>query len=383
MKVVVVGGGFAGVKTALELDRRDGMEVVLISPYEEFRYHGGVYRARQHKRLPLESNVLLSDVFGDSKRVTLVQDSLVAIDPKRKVIKGFSGQLYAYDQLVLAMGLDMERSDVPGVRHFTYSPYTTAGAEELRAELMRLCRMPHRSYVRMILVGAGSVGVEFAAEARHFAEDVARKYGLNPKLVEVELIERQGRVLPRYTPEVSERAHKRLEKLGIKIVLNHAVERCSQNSVRLDDRERAADVIVWATGGKPQQFFVDHPKLFSVEQDRIVVDEYLRAKGTGNIFVIGDSAYTLHSGTIEAALNDAVFVANNLVRTHKGKTADEYTPRMPVQSICLGDRWAIRVDGEKVKSGLMAWRGIRKIEHELEREFPPLKRAAKKWRKTQ
>src|SRR3954464_7224579 len=112
IEVVVVGGGFGGVKTALELANKPGVHVTLISDRPNFEYHGALYRSATG-RSPEEVVIPLRHIFAKAKNVTIVRDTITRSDPYRRLFKGRSGRSYLYDYGVLAMGSVLNYFDIP------------------------------------------------------------------------------------------------------------------------------------------------------------------------------------------------------------------------------------------------------------------------------
>src|SRR3990167_2117200 len=103
-RIVIVGGGFGGIKSALELSKKNltDTQITLISDKPHFEYHALLYRVLTG-RSPLEVCIPLQDILG-GKNVDLVQDFIVDVDPKNKTVKGSSGATYHFDILILALG---------------------------------------------------------------------------------------------------------------------------------------------------------------------------------------------------------------------------------------------------------------------------------------
>lgn len=380
MHIVIVGGGFAGVKTALELQNKAGFEVTLISKSADFEYHGALYRsATGHS--PLEVVVRLGEIFKNAKNVECVIDEVTMLDAKIKTIKGGSGRQYQYDELVLAVGNEKNFFGIEGLEHFAHTMYTIHDTMELRRNLVELFRLPHRRNVRVIVVGAGPSGVEVAGDLQNFADKVAARYGHAPKHVEVELIDGAARVLPILSEETSAKAQHRLEKLGVTVMLNKKAAKCSQNSIRFEDMERAGDIIIWTAGSKAVGFYAAHPDLFQLERGKVVVDEFLRAKGQEHIYVVGDNAITRYSGMAQTAIHDAMTVAKNFMRQAKNQTPHPYVAKHPIYVVPIGGKWAVADMGKRVRSGRFGWAVRRKADMWIFKNFLPFKQAVKTWRR--
>lgn len=378
-KVVVVGGGFAGCKTALELANKKGFEVTLISQSNNFEYHGALYRsATGHS--PMEVTIPIRDILKRANNVSFVLDSIERIDSKRKIVMSSTGHTYSYDSLILAMGNTVNYFGIEGLEQNSYAMNTVPHTIELRNKLTELFRSDKKE-VCIAIVGGGATGVELAGEVMNFARMVAHKYRTHVKHPQVVLIEGADRMLPLLDPVLSAKAYKRLQKKGVEMRLSIKVNSCEPNKVCLDSGDLHADVIVWTAGSRAVDFYSEHPKEFVLEKGRVKVDEFLRAVGHSDIYVLGDNAKTPFSGMAQTALYDAKFLARNMKRQQKGRKPVAYRARHPIFVIPVGERWAVLQTQKNLISGYSAWLARRRADKWIFKNFLPYKAAIKQWRK--
>src|SRR6266496_4230883 len=120
MDVVIAGGGFGGVKTALELAKDKTIKITLISDKDNFLYYPALYgTATGHSHL--ESSVPLAEIFTSAPRVRIVKDTIEAIEPDRKLLRGASGATYGYDKCVIALGMVTTYFGIEGLAEHSYS----------------------------------------------------------------------------------------------------------------------------------------------------------------------------------------------------------------------------------------------------------------------
>lgn len=380
MKIVIVGGGFGGVKTALELSNKEGLEVTLISQGPDFEYHGALYRsATGHS--PLEVVLRIGELLEHARNVTFVVDKITAINTKVKAVRSDTGQIYQYDKLILCMGNEKNFFGISGLDTYAHTMYTIHDTMQLRQDLVHLFSQQHRKAVRIIVIGAGPTGVELAGELQNFARLVADRYGVEPKQVGVDLIEGSNRVLPTLDQKASVKALRRLKKIGVNVLLEQKVLSCSQNAVKLEHEERAADIIVWTAGSKAVDIYAKYPEVFELERGKVKVDEYLRVPKAPDVFVMGDNAFTQYSGMAQTAINDAIFVSNTILSTQAGREAISYKPKQPIYVVPISGKWAVVQIKGKVRSGRYGWSIRRKADLYIFKNFEPLKKAYKTWRK--
>lgn len=378
IRVVIVGGGFGGVKTALELSNKPGFEVTLISNTTNFEYHGALYRTATGNS-PMEVVIPLREIFERSKNVDIVLDSIAHLYPESRAIKSETGTIYEYDALVLALGNEINYFGLEDMESKTFSVNTIRHTMALRHEF--ITQFKSGKSVSVAVVGGGPSGVELAGEIKNFARKVTHKYGRAYHEPRVMLIEGTDRLLPMFDPKLSAKVEKRLKKLGVDVHLNTKVDACEKSKICLSSGDIATDIIVWTAGSKIPDFYAVNEKCFTLERGRIVVDKFLRVKGQKDIFIIGDNAATKYSGMAQTALYDAKFLARNFVRIRKNIKPLEYQPRKPVYIVPVGDNWAVMQSGRRKVSGYNGWRVRRKADLAILRNFEPYKQALKRWRR--
>lgn len=379
MHVVVVGGGFGGVKTALELSNKPGVQVTLVSNTSNFEYHGALYRTATGSS-PLEVTIPLREIFVSAKNVSIVLDEATLLDPKKNHIHSSTGNSYHYDALVLAMGNQVNYFGIKGMESQSATMTTVPDVIALRHKLVQLIR-GNTQHPHISVVGAGPTGIELAADLQTFADMVCRKYGLKKKQLRVSVIEGSDRVLPALKPKLSEKALLRLAKLGVTVRLNTRVNSCEPGKLCLESGEIESDLIVWTAGSRLVDFYANNAKHFKLERGRVKVDEYLRAEGHSNIYVIGDNAATKHSGMAQTALHDAKYISRILYRMSKGTPPVKYRSRQPIYVVPVGENWAVLQTPKRMLSGYRAWLVRRQADLWIFKNFKPYKQAIKQWKK--
>lgn len=383
LHIVVVGGGFGGVKTALDLVNKRGIDVTLISQGMNFEYHGALYRTATG-RSPMEVVIPLREIFKRAKNVSVVLDKITKIDPSLKRLESETGNMYAYDKVVLALGNVTNYFGIEGMEQHTATMTTVSNTMVLRHKLIALMRSQKKT-IKIAVIGAGASGVELVAELPYFAELVAKKDKREKKQLELTLIEGSDRVLPLLDPKASEIAHKKLESQGVALRLNTRVNSCESGKVCMDSGDISADLIVWTAGSRPADFYNDNESVFTMERGKVVVDGFLRAKAKKgsyrDIYVIGDNAKTPFSGMAQTAIHDAKFVARNFLAERKGARQTLYRAWHPIYVVTVGPGWAVVQKGSKIVSGKIGWRIRRQADMWVFKNFEPYKKAVKTWRK--
>lgn len=380
-KVVIVGGGFGGIKTALELANKPGVSVQLISDNTHFEYHGALYRSAVG-RSPMEVVIPLKNIFAHAKNVELVLDAIGFVDPKKHCLASLTGNTYTFDKAVFALGNTVNCFGIKGVEDHSETLQNINSTIKLRSNLVKLFSQKRSSPSRIAVIGGGASGVELAAEIPHFATLVAKKYGLPAPKVKVSLVDGCDRLLPLLKPSASRKATKHLRKLGVEIHLNMQVKSCSKTTVSMNAGTLDADTIIWTAGSKPVDFFAKNAEVFELGRGgRVQVDEQLRTKHWRNIYVIGDNADTKYSGMAQTALYNGIYVAKSILKQLAGQEVKPYKNRKPIYVVTVGPKWAVAQIGNKIVSGRAGWSIRRQADLAIFKNFQPYKDAIKTWRK--
>ncbi len=379
MHVVICGGGFAGVKAALELANKPNIKVTLISKSSNFEYHGALYRTATGSS-PLEVTIPLREIFMTAHNVSIILDEITLLDPKKKYIYSSTSNAYHYDALIMALGNQVNYFGLDGMDDHSESMITVAEVISLRHRIVQLIKSkiehPH-----IVVVGAGATGVELSGDLQTFADEISEKYGVKRKNIRVSVIEGSDRVLPLLKPKLSEKALIRMSKLGITVRLNTRVNSCEPGKLCLADGEIDADLIVWTAGSRLVDFYSENAKHFEIYRGKIAVDEYMRAKGHKDIYIIGDNAATQYSGMAQTALHDAKYISRILIGMSKGVPPVKYRDRKPIYVVPIGPRWAVLQTPKQTIYGYKAWLVRRRADLWIFKNFQPYKDAVKQWRK--
>ncbi|MEP6710523.1 MAG: FAD-dependent oxidoreductase, partial [Candidatus Saccharibacteria bacterium] len=338
MNIMIVGGGFGGVKAALELAKNKKNHITLISDKPDFQYYPALYgTATGHNHL--QSWVPLGKILANMKNVDVIIDAIVKIDPDTKTIVGESGTTYDYKLLILALGTITTYFGIKGLDIYAYGIKSADEIRALKQHLYHAMFEEHTMEKDYVIVGAGPTGVELASALRGYIERLGEDYHLPKKKVRINLIEAAPRVLPRMSEATSRKVEKRLKKLGVKVMTNQRVEAQTADKLIVNGKPIKSHTVIWTSGVANSPFYQANAKHFVFAKNgRIVVDEHMRA--LKDVHVIGDNAFTPYSGLAQTALHDAIFVANNLERKQRGKRRKLYKAKLPPVVVPVGEHWA-------------------------------------------
>lgn len=339
MNITIIGGGFGGVKAALELAKHSENHITIITDRPDFQYYPTLYSsATGHSHA--ESWAPLGEIFADHTNVHVYIDTINHLDAHDKTIRGTSGAVYHYETLIIAIGVVTTYFGIPGLETYAYGIKTHDEIHRFKQRLFIDIAEKGLLDKNYVVVGAGPTGVELAAAIGTYIARLCKHYDVKQHALKVRLIEAAPRVLPRSSEKVSKKVQRRLEKLGVSVETNKKVERENANELIVSGKPIESHTVIWTSGVSNHPFFANHPEVFTLANNgRVVVDEYMSAHK--DVYVIGDNAATAYTGLAQTAIHDAKFVAQNLHRRAKGKKMKKYHAVLPVSAIPVGVKWAV------------------------------------------
>ena len=357
-QLVIVGGGFAGVRVARQLRKQKDISVTLVNESEDFRYCPALYRAATGfklgtARLPLEWMLL------DSVNADLVVGKAKSIDTRKKTILLEDKSKLHYDFAVLAMGSVTTYFNIEGLHEHSYGIKTAEEVMKLREHLHDKIAAKSQLEENYVIVGAGPTGVELAGALGAYLQKIARRHKAKHHNINIWLIEAAPRLLPQMNDRASSVAHRRLTKLGVKIALNTQVKGETIRTLKTSAGSIKSHTVIWTAGSANSPFFAQNKKQFRLNQKgKVLVDEYLRSHP--DVYVIGDNAATQFSGTALTAIRHGNFAAKDIrARIRHSPRPHKYESH-PVQVVPAGKAWAVLQYRSLVLHGRIAsW--IRKV----------------------
>jgi NADH dehydrogenase len=339
MNVTIVGGGFGGVKTALELAKDSANQITLITDKPDFQYYPALYStATGHSHL--ESWVPLSKIFSGMSNIDVQLDTINSIDPSTKMLQAASGKQYSYETCVMALGTVTTYFGIEGLDQFAYGIKSAAEITKLKQRIYTDIvknRIMDKHYV---IIGAGPTGVELSAALGSYLTRLCKQYDLADQKTQIHLIEAAPRILPRMSEQVSAHVEKRLRKLGVKVQLGQAVESETAERIMVGGKPIESHTVIWTSGVANHPFYKNNADHFAFAPNgRVTVDEHMQA--FEGVYVIGDNAATQYTGLAQTALHDALFVSANFKRQSEGKDLKPYKAVKPPVVVPVGTNWAV------------------------------------------
>jgi NADH dehydrogenase len=376
-RVLVLGGGFAGVYAAQHLEkalgRRDDVEVALVSKENYFVFQ---------PMLPevISGSIGLTDTVSPLRRLLPRTEihvrEIESIDLERKVVMtspGFRPHAHTieYDHLVIALGNVTDFRGLRGLPEHALPFKNLADALHLRSRVIRALEEAaiedddpelRRQLLTFVVAGGGFSGVEVAAELNDFVRRVAQSYrGLDPDEIRVVLIHSQDRILPEVAEKLARFAERILTRRGVEIRLNSRLEAATGEEAVLGGGERIPTRTLVSTVPSSPHPLVEALGLPKSKNGRLIVDPFLRVEGHVDVWALGDCAQVPAPGggfsppTAQHAIRQAKSAAHNIVAAIRGGEPRRFSFADLGKMGSLGHRSAVaEILGLHV-SGFLAW----------------------------
>jgi NADH dehydrogenase len=387
VRVVVVGGGFAGLDSAVGLDRILGwserLELTVIDRKNYFLFPPllpsvsvGAIETRQvtypFRRIFEATNIRFKKETVeriDLERNTIISKVDISGDAEGGALRVRHDET-AFDYLVLAPGSTTQTFNTPGCEH-AFFMRELGDAIALRNHIIdcfeTAAREPNRALVqqmlRFVVIGAGPTGVEVASEVRDLIDQVLmpRYPEIDESSIDVVLVDTGERVLPGWNPAVADSAERQLAQLGVRVLHQARVEQISTEWVKLKGgTQLEARTACWCAGvaAAPLMARIGLPL---DRAGRVAVEADCRVPGHPNVFVLGDAAtFTGKDGRPLPPLGQVAFqqgahTAKNLVRLLRGEATRPFEYFDFGQLVSVGHQFAaVRLLGVRL-SGFLAW----------------------------
>lgn len=298
MKVVIVGAGFGGLSAAMEL-QNSGDEVILLDKTNHHLFQPLLYQVAVSALSPGDIAYPIRTIFRKSKNVRTMMDEVVSVELSRNTVVLSSGRRVNYDYLVLAPGARTTYFNKSEWSKYAFSLKTLSDALKIRENILlsfekaeqQLTIETAQPYLRFVIVGGGPTGVELAGS---IAELIHRTIlpdfpHINPKQIEVVLIDSGKRLLSAFPEELARYAEMSLRKLKVELLLETRVTDITDGLVKTTRGVIEARNIFWAAGNSASPL-LDSLGVHQDRTGRVNVLADCSIPNFPNVFVIGDSA---------------------------------------------------------------------------------------------
>jgi NADH dehydrogenase len=374
--IVIVGAGFGGLYTAnhlLPYVKKGEISITLINKTNYFLFTPLLHEMATGGLHPTSISEALREIFKKTG-VTIYQDTVLSIDTSKKVVQTNTCEI-PYDYVVVATGAETNYYNIPGAKENSLGLKNLEDAVNIRQSIIDSFEKAtliknedeRKKLLSFVVVGGGATGVETVSEIAEFANEIKNRYYKGEKRYHVKdicisLINTGPEILKPFHPKIQKIAAKRLQEMGVTLLLSKTVSSLSPGIIHFSDESTlSANTIVWATGVTPSV-----PKCMEHEAKlvggRLETDEFLRMTNMPNIFVLGDSACVIEPNgntplpmLAQVAVGEAGVVAKNIIATIKNKKLSKFIYKSKGSLVSLGQWFAVGEIYTFIISGKIAW----------------------------
>jgi NADH dehydrogenase len=376
-RIVVLGGGFAGVYATMQLEkllrRERNIEIVLVSRENFFLFTPMLHEVAASD---VDLTHIVNPIRKLLRRASFFLGDVQEIDlPGRTVLVEHGAEQphshrLEFDHLVLALGSETNFFGIPGLADHAFTMKTLGDAIALRNRLVEsleeadseCCASTREPLLNLVVAGGGFAGVETMGAINDFVRSAARFYpNLRPEDVRTVLVHAGDRLLPELDESLGRYAEHKLRARGVDIRLNTRVAGQTFDGVQLSDGSTLrARTLVWTAGIAP------HPMLAALpcraERGRVLVDQGLQLLEWPRVWALGDCALVpdprtggYHPPTAQHACRQGAVVAHNIAAALRGRPGRPFSFRTLGQLATIGRRSGVaRMFGMRF-SGFLAW----------------------------
>lgn len=370
-KVVVVGGGFAGLEVVRGLAGKP-YKVLLLDKQNHHCFQPLLYQVATASLGADSIAHPFRRTVGPMPNVAYRMAQVQRVDPERKQVWTNIGA-FDYDILILALGSTTNFFGNVAMEHHAMQLKTISQALDIRSDFLQEFEAAialndenaMRRRLNFVIVGAGPTGVELAGSLAEIRRTVLkREYReMDSELMRIVLIDGNDRVLRNFSEKASANAQRYLEELGVELRLNVQVTGGNEDRIDLSDGSIVeTTTVIWAAGVKG----VTIPGLEASLNERAVrytVDRTNALVGNPDIFVIGDCALMSddpgwpkgHPQVATVAIQQGRHLVRNLIRRAKGEAGLPFTYHHKGSMAVIGRRRAVVDLGQRSFGGTLAW----------------------------
>jgi NADH dehydrogenase len=332
-KVVIIGGGFAGLQLAKTL-RDSELKVILVDRQNHHQFQPLFYQVASGRLEPSSISFPFRKIFQTSKTVDFRMADITGIDPNERKIMTSYNRTITYDHLIIASGCRTNFFGNKAMSENAFSMKTTQDAIEIRNKILfsfekEIFARPEdkQAWMNIIIVGAGPTGVELSGAFAELKKDVLPKdyHNIDFSKFNIILLEGSKYTLNNMSDESKQASREYLEKMSVIVKTETMLESYDGNVAILNTGEQIPSKnVIWAAGVKGN--IIEGLYEQDIFRSRYRVDRFNRLISFKNIYALGDVAYmetpkypTGHPQVANVAINQAKNLGKNILKTLKNE----------------------------------------------------------------
>jgi len=368
-EIVIIGGGFGGL-SFLKAARKSSNNFTIIDKTNHHLFQPLLYQVATAVLSPADITVPIRNLFKNDKNVNVVLDEVIDINQQTNSLLLKSGNELNYDTLLISVGSSYSYFGNDNWSSHSHGLKNLNDALDIRDNILKAFEKAESeknlelklSYLNFVIVGGGPTGVELAGSIAELAyKNIKNEYrNFNTSDINVYLVEGGPDILPDYSRDLSDKASKYLQKLGVTLRLNEKVMDIEDKKVTTEKETYLTNNIIWAAGNKANPL-IDKLKTEVDNLGRVIVNDDFSIIENNSIYVIGDASNYKNfdgkplPGIAPVAIQQGKYLAKKITSNKSSENVKKFKYKDKGMMATIGGFKAIGVIGKLKISGLLAW----------------------------
>ncbi len=368
-RIVILGGGYAGVEAALTLSKKKKKDELDITIIDRHDYHTLLTELHEvaGNRISDDGIIIPFDRIFKYTKVHYVTAEITGYDFAKKQIS-CANETYEYDYLILAMGSTPNYYGIAGLDKYAFTLWSYEDAVRIR-EHIKLCFIKAKyekdpaklkQLLTFVVAGAGFTGIEMIGELAIWTKKLCREYKISRDLVRLMVVDLLPRVLNVLNEKNSKKAHDYLEKkLKVEVLLGSTISGVSENGFMAGEQFIPSSTMIWACGVSAVKD-VENIDIEKVQSRRLKVDEFCKTQHEG-VYAVGDVSgfkgdqEKPYPAMVENAIQTAHGAALNILNEIRKEEKIKVEVKMHGVMVCIGNYFAV---SEIMGKSLPSWLSV-------------------------
>jgi NADH dehydrogenase len=339
-KVVIIGGGFAGLQLAKTL-KKSALKIVLADKQNHHQFQPLFYQVASGRLEPSSISFPFRKIFQKNKNIDFRMTDIIKIIPEENKLMTSYDRTITYDHLVIATGCRTNFFGNKALSEHTFSMKTTQESIDIRNKILfsfekEIFARPEekQAWMNIIIVGGGATGVELSGAFAELKNEVLPKdyHNIDFSKFNIILLEGSKHTLNNMSDESKKASREYLEELGVIVRTETMLSSYDGKIAKLSNGEEIPTKnVIWAAGVTGN--IIEGLTQDDIIRNRYIVDRYNKLKSCDNIYALGDVAYMEtpkypngHPQVANVAINQAKNLGKNILKVLHGKDAKKLTP---------------------------------------------------------
>jgi len=357
-RIAILGGGYGGVLTAKKLAKKfkkdENVEITLIDKKPYHTLLTELHEVAAGRVSEDSIRIDLKKIFA-KRKVEVILDEITDLDFKNNKLKS-KNNTYEYDYLVIGAGSKPTYFGIKGAEEYCHKLWSYEDAVNLKEHILHMFRKAvketnkeeRKKLLTFIVVGGGFTGVEMMGELGEWKERLCREFYIEGEEVTLILADDLPKILPNFPDKLIEKAKKRLNKLGVKVLTKAGITEVTKDRATVRNNGTVNTYTVIWTAGVEGSDIISKMDIQQKGRKRIATDDKLQSLDYKNVYVVGDNIFFIPEGEerplpqmVENAEASADLIAHNLYSDIKGGEKKAYKPTFHGAMVCIGGKYGV------------------------------------------